>query len=88
MKYLLIPAFVILLSGCQNQSSEVARESLFNHDWKFQLGDHPEAVDPDFDDSGWERLSTAWRINNGGIIGGAGVFDVDHRGFIMIPNRE
>ena len=37
------------------------------------------------DDSGWERLSSAWRINNDGVIGGAGVFDVYHRGFIMIP---
>jgi uncharacterized membrane protein len=40
------------------------------------------------DDSGWERLSSAQRINNHGVIGGLGVFDVYYRGFIMIPNEN
>jgi hypothetical protein len=37
-------------------------------------------------DSGWERLSGAWRINNSNVIAGSGSFDVSTRGFIMIPN--
>ena len=40
------------------------------------------------DDSGWVRLSSAWHINNHGVIGGGGVFDVPTRGFIMIPNEN
>jgi uncharacterized membrane protein len=40
------------------------------------------------DDSGWVRLSSAWRINNRGVIAGGGVFDVPNRGFIMIPNEN
>ena len=56
MKTLIIPALVLLLLGCSTNSSDLERESLFNHDWRFQLGDHSEAVDPDFDDSGWRLL--------------------------------
>lgn len=36
--------------------------------------------------SGWDRLHKANRINNNGVIAGQGVFDVDHRGFLLIPN--
>jgi hypothetical protein len=37
-------------------------------------------------DSGWDRLWSATTINDAGIIGGRGRFDVDSRGFLLIPN--
>ncbi len=36
--------------------------------------------------SGWQGLWNASVINNAGVIGGRGYFDVNSRGFIMIPN--
>ena len=36
--------------------------------------------------SDWDKLSTASTINNAGLIGGVGRFDVQRRGFLMIPN--
>ena len=36
--------------------------------------------------SGWDQLWGANRISNGGVIAGHGRFDVEKRGFIMIPN--
>lgn len=40
-------------------------------------------IDPD---SGWGRLWAAERINDPGIIAGFGRFDVEWRGFLLIPN--
>ena len=31
--------------------------TLFNEGWKFKLGNHPEAVDLEFNDSGWRNLN-------------------------------
>ncbi len=39
-------------------------------------------------DSVWERLSSADRINNSGVIAGWGKIDGSIRGFIMIPNSQ
>ena len=36
--------------------------------------------------SGWDKLEWATTINNAGIIAGWGKFDVNHRGFLLIPN--
>jgi probable HAF family extracellular repeat protein len=36
--------------------------------------------------SGWDQLWGANRISNGGVIAGYGRFDVEKRGFIMIPS--
>ncbi len=36
--------------------------------------------------SGWDRLRRASVINNSGVVGGAGVFDVPWRGFLLLPN--
>lgn len=30
----------------------------FNADWRFQLGDWPQAKEPAFDDSGWQSVGT------------------------------
>ncbi len=37
--------------------------------------------------SGWDKLEWATTINNAGVIGGWGRFDVQHRGFLLIPNE-
>ena len=37
--------------------------------------------------SGWDGLRWADTINNAGVIGGWGRFDVQHRGFLLIPNE-
>lgn len=37
--------------------------------------------------SGWDRLTKAYVINNNGMIGGYGRYDVQIRGFILIPNQ-
>jgi hypothetical protein len=36
--------------------------------------------------SGWEHLLVASEITNNGVIAGKGYFDIEHRGFLMIPN--
>lgn len=36
--------------------------------------------------SGWGRLWGARTINDAGIIGGWGHYDVERRGFLLIPN--
>ncbi|MCH7408122.1 DUF4982 domain-containing protein [Belliella sp. DSM 111904] len=44
-----------LFSACSTQ--ENPREVIdFNLDWKFSLGDFPEATEPDFDDTAWRSL--------------------------------
>ncbi len=35
--------------------------------------------------SGWDRLWGAYVINDAGIIAGRGVYDVNSRGFLLIP---
>jgi len=72
MKSLVIPFMLLILVGCGNVIQENDREKLINQDWRFQLGDHPEAVDPDFDDSGWRVLDLPhdWAIE--------GAFSKDH----------
>jgi probable HAF family extracellular repeat protein len=37
--------------------------------------------------SGWDRLWGASVINDAGIIAGYGRFDVERRGFLLIPNE-
>lgn len=37
--------------------------------------------------SGWHDLNTANCINDDGIIGGTGIFDVERRGFLLIPRE-
>jgi probable HAF family extracellular repeat protein len=39
-------------------------------------------------ESGWDRLWAAHVINDAGVIAGRGRFDVESRGFLLIPNGE
>jgi len=68
-------ATISLGTGCAREAvkEEQARRIVsFNPDWKFALGDHPEAVNPLFDDSEWRELSLPhdWSIE--------GMFSEDH----------
>lgn len=45
----------ILLVACQERKARI-RES-FNHGWRFNLGDVPEAANAAFDDTGWRSLN-------------------------------
>ena len=38
--------------------------------------------------SNWDRLSSAWAINNAGIIAGGGYLDGEGNGFLLIPNSN
>lgn len=53
-------AIVLLLSacfaGCSQEQPEIQRKQLFDFDWKFKLGDQPEASNQDFNDSTWRQL--------------------------------
>lgn len=43
--------------GCKNANVTNEQKLDFNKDWKFQLGDVPNAQQPNFNDSGWRRLN-------------------------------
>jgi len=47
----------IVLYGCTNDSVTNEQKTDFNKGWKFQLGDVPDAQQPNFNDSGWRRLN-------------------------------
>ena len=68
----------MLLMACQERN--VRTRDSFNQDWKFNLGDVPEASGTDFDDSQWRTLNLPhdWAIegsfsadNPAGAGGGA-----------------
>jgi beta-galactosidase len=63
----------LLFSTCiQSQEVDgISRNSLIDDNWKFQLSDFKEAVNPGFDDTGWTTLSLPhdWSIQ--------GSFDID-----------
>ena len=78
-KYILLLGFIpMLLMACQERN--VRTRDSFNQDWKFNLGDVPEASGTDFDDSQWRTLNLPhdWAIegsfsadNPAGAGGGA-----------------
>ena len=54
--------------------------------WK---GDNPIDLNTQIDrESGWGRLLMATAINDAGVIGGLGLFDIPWRGFVLIPNPK
>ncbi|MDX2432366.1 MAG: beta-galactosidase GalB [Bacteroides sp.] len=63
----------LLFSGCNFTSNEAVRQiEPFNLDWKFSLGDFPDASQSGFNDDAWRRLSLPhdWSIE--------GAFSKDH----------
>ncbi|MDN3669539.1 beta-galactosidase GalB [Echinicola jeungdonensis] len=70
----LIGASILFLAffGCTKPSKEARLIHDFNKDWQFHLGDHPDAIQMDFDASDWRnlRLPHDWSIE--------GEFSEDH----------
>ena len=45
-------------------ANAVERQKLnFNADWRLCVGEHPEASKPEFDDSGWQRVTLPYAFN-------------------------
>lgn len=67
--FLLILFTYSLSIQAQSRSKEVLSDG-----WTFQLGNHPEAIDPDFDDSDWQsvRIPHDWAIEQEFIVDGDG----------------
>jgi beta-galactosidase len=53
--YILLIA--IILCGCQSEEKDIRIVEDFNFDWKFNLGDVPDAVDSSFNDENWRTLN-------------------------------
>ncbi|WP_297086491.1 sugar-binding domain-containing protein [uncultured Draconibacterium sp.] len=67
MKNVLLLFFLAsLLFSCSKQETTRIVED-FNDNWKFNLGEHPEALQPEFDDSDWRILNVPhdWSIEEG-----------------------
>lgn len=58
MKNIFTTILVLLLSAAifAQESNNIRVSKLFNFDWKFQTGDLPDAINPDFNDAGWRNL--------------------------------
>jgi len=52
-----ILASMFLMFSCNNVSEIENNKLLFDFDWKFALGDYPEAYKTNFNDSGWRTLN-------------------------------
>ncbi len=72
-------AFILFLSSLAGYSQNgIGRKQLFDYDWKFFLGDVPEAKANDFDDESWRKLdlphdwSIEGKLNPKNPMGGAG----------------
>jgi beta-galactosidase len=70
----------ITFTACQNTEQAKDRSLNFDSDWKFHLGDIPEAIRSEYDDSKWRKLNLPhdWSIegdfsesNPAGFGGGA-----------------
>ena len=55
-KYLYCCFMVILFWGCTPQAEDPRMVKKIDRDWSFKLGDLPEAIHPEFDDSDWRKL--------------------------------
>lgn len=58
MKNIFTTILVLLLSAAifAQESNNIRVTKLFNFHWKFQTGDLPDAINPDFNDAGWRNL--------------------------------
>ncbi|WP_107821555.1 sugar-binding domain-containing protein [Mangrovibacterium marinum] len=59
--YILLVAFfglftVACSSKCDSNSANIVRKQNFDFDWRFALGDQPDAGNSNFDDSSWRQL--------------------------------
>lgn len=69
VKNLALLCIIAASFSCSQPESIIDNKQLFDFDWKFQLGDFPEATSSTFDDSQWQELnlphdwSIAWPID-------------------------
>ena len=56
MRNLIICISLTLLSACFNTEKDLQRNVLLNDQWRFHLGDIPDASKSEFDDSAWRIL--------------------------------
>ncbi|KEO74304.1 beta-galactosidase GalB [Anditalea andensis] len=54
---LIIAALLLFFSSCQQQKQANRQQLDFNKCWHFQLGDHPDAVDMEYDSESWRKLT-------------------------------
>ncbi|MXN90904.1 DUF4982 domain-containing protein [Flavobacterium sp. Sd200] len=71
IKYVILLALTLVSANLLYAQSS-GRKTNFDFDWKFKLGDYPDAQQQNFDDSGWRSLSVPhdWSIE--------GNFDAKH----------
>jgi len=98
-KLFLYSLFIILISfSCKTHTKEFSCFQCFDEEWKFYLGDLPEAADVEFDDSRWELLDLPhdWSIElpfsketgqiaTGQTVGGIGWY---RKKFSLQPEQE
>ncbi len=48
---------IIFSWGCTHKQEKTERKQLFDYNWKFALGDHPEASTVNFNDNDWQNLN-------------------------------
>ena len=62
----LLTLLLLFLTASQQNGQTARIESLFDDDWKFSLGDIPEAKSPSFSDASWRDVDLPhdWSIEN------------------------
>ena len=61
--------FLFLLGGLPVYADGIPRKQLFDENWKFSLGDYPDARDIDYNDDGWRILSLPHDWSVEGCVG-------------------
>ena len=56
-KYFFVLFAVLLFAACKNEKENPRTVISFNKEWKFFLGDNPDAEKIGFDDSSWRKLN-------------------------------
>ena len=57
MKNLIVFLLAVFVVSCVSEKTDKQFEKLkFDYDWKFSLGDHPDAFKVDFNDSNWRSI--------------------------------
>jgi beta-galactosidase len=85
LKYLSI-TFILLLMGCQSEEKEISpRETIIlKNGWTFQKGKFPKAIEPSFDDSGWQKVT----VPHDWAIYGPFDKDIDKQVIAITQNNE
>jgi len=66
--FLLLISILSISSSCKTDNNDISRSiEDFNYDWKFNLGDTPNAFDSVFNDDQWKKINVPhdWSIEEG-----------------------